>query len=461
VNEDFDPELYLRLAGESEVLERGEQGRAPWDSPLHETAAALVAIGALESDVAQKIVDDYELALSLRARHGGRHFFARQLATFRHRSPTNRFCDVLRTARIVPCNQEFEESWGKVTVHFVLLGDTSASVMVSAHEVTPGALTSNFPQMTQQLAISDDTGRREIAHLSGGGGSEGNYQAVLTTQGPLSKSAQWIDIRANRVVLEDDPDAPQVVVEPMPESDPAVRHLWSRVVQGRHPIVRAPETIEIAIRTLVAAGALSADNNAIQAVRAVLAANSGQGVGFSGPISGVGPPSAPGASQTNPKLPKPWASLLAARANLLSGSGGATGSGPCGNVGLGVLTPPVDGVTIGLGALSSSSDSFDLLVVVSPDFSVHGGHFGASAPVGSPTIAWWAEDDRGNHYVGSVGRWAGNGDLGQGTVTFLPALDPASKELRILPSCTTERAVVTLKLPDWDEPRTVADPESG
>ncbi|MGP8000672.1 MAG: hypothetical protein ACLPKI_25635 [Streptosporangiaceae bacterium] len=64
---EFDAELYLRLAGETMLLDsRGEQGQA-WESPMDVTAHALVAVGALTAGMAQAIVADYYLARSFRS----------------------------------------------------------------------------------------------------------------------------------------------------------------------------------------------------------------------------------------------------------------------------------------------------------------------------------------------------------------------------------------------------------
>ena len=73
---DFDPELHLRLIGERALLDpRQMHSPDPWNDPLLEVAAALVAVGDIDEQRAQNIVDDYHLALGLRGGrgHGGFH----------------------------------------------------------------------------------------------------------------------------------------------------------------------------------------------------------------------------------------------------------------------------------------------------------------------------------------------------------------------------------------------------
>jgi hypothetical protein len=70
--------------------------------------------------------------------------------------------------------------------------------------------------------------------------------------------------------------------------------------------------------------------------------------------------------------------------------------------------------------------------------------------VKDPRVAWWAEDNLGNHYLGGSGGWGGGPDVTEGTVGFFPALDASATELHLQPTLTTERAVITVRLPDWE-----------
>ena len=68
-----DAELYLRLLGERMLLEPRDHRRGPWDSEIVEAARALTAVGVIDAEPAQAIVDDYGLAIALRSGEPGMH----------------------------------------------------------------------------------------------------------------------------------------------------------------------------------------------------------------------------------------------------------------------------------------------------------------------------------------------------------------------------------------------------
>jgi hypothetical protein len=417
----FDAELYLRLEAERVLLDSFGSGRgAPWDSPLLETAAALVAVDALEETRAQDIVDDYAMALSLRGQ--GQSPMGMGRPGHQGRAPAHQ----LSASRIVICDEVFEEPWGRLHVHYVALGDRSTSVAVTAHETSPGTLLSHGRGLpggsVQQPPLTDDQGHTEIAHFNGGFGG-GTAEGRLTTMAPLSPSTAWIDIGPTRVELRGDTTPPPVRVEDLPESSPAERHLRGRLSFTRHgPMIGpGPSSIEPTIDTLLAAGALQADSPVIDEVRAVLDALTGQ--------------------PAKRRLPEPWASLLA----------GQNRRGPTGMVALGVVTPPFDDTVVSFEALISGEESFEVHVAVSPDAGGHRGPF--RMLVTESPLTWWAEDDRGNHYQGAPGRWGSDGLVGEGTLVFSPPLDRSATELRLIPTMNRQRAVVTVALPDWEAPR--------
>jgi hypothetical protein len=72
-----------------------------------------------------------------------------------------------------------------------------------------------------------------------------------------------------------------------------------------------------------------------------------------------------------------------------------------------------------------------------------------SASVTGSGIEWWAEDDLENSYLGAIGKWGGGADIAEGTVIYWPALDPQATRLRIMPTGSHERAVITVDLPRW------------
>jgi hypothetical protein len=115
----------------------------------------------------------------------------------------------------------------------------------------------------------------------------------------------------------------------------------------------------------------------------------------------------------------------------------------------GVTTPEFDGITIAVLAVRSAAEGFSADVETVPGLR-HWRMFHTA--VDEPTLAWWAADDLGHHYLGRHGSWHSSPDHGGGQIEFWPALDPAAKMLDIMPTTMTTRAVIRVPL-HWDEDR--------
>jgi hypothetical protein len=239
---------------------------------------------------------------------------------------------------------------------------------------------------------------------------------------PLAQDTKWLDIGPSRVDLVDESDPPLVVIEKLPDRDPAECYLWGRLCAGRHGphLPGRPLSIEAGIETLIAAGALAPNNPAIDEIRDVLAAFTGQ--------------------QPQGVIPQPWAALLA---------GLGRQGGPTGVVALGVVTPVFNDTVVSLEALMVTDGNFELHVAMSPDSMAARGPMSFS--VKGSSFEWWAQDNLDNWYLGAVGNWGSGPDIGEGTVTYWPALDPLATQVRIMPTGSQERAVITVDLPRWEE----------
>jgi hypothetical protein len=412
----FDPELYLRLYAEQAILERSPHERSSWESPLDEAADALSAIGALDDETLDAIVDDYQLALSLRGRESGPPRASR-------RRSSGPGATVVTTPlipdRIVTCDQELEQSWGRLHLHYVALGEQSTSLAITAKPMTDSSLGRHgLPVALQQVALTDDRGTTTSAHFSGGGGS-GGWRGHLTTNPPLSRTTRWITLGSTRIELceQEDREPPPVSIESVP-GRLAERYLSLRLATAGHlPMIMAPDGVEVSIQTLIAAGALDDHDPIISVAKAVA---------HSSPVHGLSAQST---------LPEPWASLT---------GGLRSGGGPKGVIPIGVVTPPIDGVTIRFDVLVSTDHDFSVQAATSP--RPNSGFMGSG---NEARIAWWAEDDQGNHYLGGIGSWSGGLDFGQGMIAFGVPLDPTAGELRLTPTGLSERAVVSLRLLPW------------
>ncbi len=414
---DFDAELHLRLVGERALLEPSWLDRGDSNTPILEIASALVAVSALTEVRAQAVVDDYELAMALRGRGHGRSFLQR-----RRSLPVTR--QSLKAARVVLCERSFEEPWGKLHVHYAALGDRSTTVCITASSPTgqtPFVAMGPMGQL-QQPSLTDDRGHTENAHFNLGGGTDGAFRGRLTTIQPLAQDTKWLDVGTSRVDLVGETKPPGVEIETLPDRDPAERYLWGRLSAGRHGphLGNRPVAIDVAIDTLIAAKALVQDDPVIEEVRDVLAAFTGQ--------------------QPQGVIREPWAGLLA---------GAGRQSGASGIIPLGAVTPPFDDTVISLEALMAINGEFELHLAMSPNSTEPRGPMSPS--VTGPGIEWWAEDDIGNSYLGALGNWGWVDGIGEGTVTYWPALDPSANQVRIMPTGSRERAVITIDLPRWEE----------
>jgi len=270
-----------------------------------------------------------------------------------------------------------------------------------------------------QPQLTDDQGNTRVAHFSGGGGN-GGYSGRLTAQPPLSRTTRWIEMGEARIDLGDSESSAESHVEPLSPMNPAVRHLWRRLGTFRHRHMGSGTSIDKTVEAFVAAGALGAEDPVIEEAHQVSEALSGQ-------LSSGG------------NVPEPWASLIA---------GNHRNDGPTGAVAIGLVTDPVDGTIICAEGLVSSTDSFQLSVATSPG-ELNGSH-PFRTEVKDLGLEWSAEDDCGNHHVGGMNSWRGGPDLSEGTIEFWPPIHPRARELTLMATASTERAVITVPLADWN-----------
>jgi hypothetical protein len=269
--------------------------------------------------------------------------------------------------------------------------------------------------------IVDDRGTT-VASAFGGSGSDTLWEGHLSTQGPLALDTEWIELDGTRVALDGEPWPAEVSIEALPDASPGERYAWNRIAARDHG--RRLESVDPLLRTLVAAGAIDAADPALESIRAVHAALPRHPhMRFHSP---------PSHAATN--LPHPWRSLL---------QRGQRQDGPDGLVALGVTTPEFEGFTVVAAALESMAEGFTLDAYIAPGL----GGLSADLGFGSPTLTWWAEDDRGTSYLGASGSWNRGDAFTTAQLSFWPAIDPKASRLRLLPTATATRAVIDFALP--------------
>jgi hypothetical protein len=207
---------------------------------------------------------------------------------------------------------------------------------------------------------------------------------------------------------------PEVQVEDIEPMDP-LRAVLYREILSTDRRQGGADTVEIASRALVATGALGEDDAMLVELRRI-----GDAVTSATLVPG---------------LLEPWASLLARYSK---------GDGRSGTLGIGAVIDDLEGFSIRLDALVSEPTSFSISLAISPGTPLLR-HF-PGMDVEPSAITWWAEDDRMNAYVAFPDRGGGGGNLAEGQVTSLAPLDPKATELRLLPTGTRTRAVVTVPL---------------
>jgi hypothetical protein len=440
---EFDAELYLRLLAERMLLDhRLHAQRAPWDSPLAAATQALVAVGAISAEAADAVLDDHDLAIALRSNAGEPG--QRRLRGGSRRPRVGAGAAPLGPRRVVACDARIERPDGTLHVRFVSLSEEAARVGVGfdPHGGRPaptarrnsigirlaGQRSRPGPGL-RQVTLTDDRNGTANANFSGIGTDEG-WRGQLEADQPLAIDTGWIELDGERIELSAGEQPVEISVERLPEQDPATRQLW-RLAMPEQPHRTSTESIQPAIDALVACDALSIDDPAIDDARAVLAATGFAPVGS----TGFGPV---GSTPVGRALPEPWRSMLVRR---------GLQDGPDGALLASAVTPPFDGISVALTSLESTADAWAIEVEVVPGVVMD--HRGFGGPInGRRRVDWWARDDRGNHYLGQVGRWSGSDGGGAGEVCFWPALDPRAAELAVMPTAETERAVIRLPL-DW------------
>ena len=333
----------------------------------------------------------------------------------------------LTAPRVVSVQRDLVRPSGSLRVHYVVLGDSSTSVVVStavsppaANQMIGGHPTGRGHRSTrghESLVLTDDQGTTEQLEIWGG------LPHRLTTKGPLSRSTNWISFGSDRLDLAEPATAAVCHMETFSPGEPAVAHLWRRMATYFcfFPLSGPLPLVDVSIEALIAAGTLQAHSPVINQVRTVAMAFTGH------------------ADAAN-ELPSTWASLL---------SGWSRNDGPIGAIGFSLVVPRIGDASISMEGLMSWESEFHLYVTISPAWQLTGAPFVGLEAV--TPLSWWAEDDLGNHYLGCASGGGRNtsGDRAEGSIRFWPGLDPRATELRILPATNAQRAVCRVALPNW------------
>lgn len=404
MEETFSAERYLHMVGARAVEDPEREAGFPPGARLVAAAAALVAVGAISEENAQKIVDERLEVLGSHLRRTERFVASAAIST-----PQQGL--VPATVRLCP----FElPGWsGRLRLHYAVFDEESVSIEVTRTD------SSDLEILGSQVGLGDDTGATVEARFSGwvsGDTCQGRFWA----NAPLSAETGYLRVGRSSVELQRSRGPLPAQVENLHRPNLAERFLWLRValgVSGRGAL-RYRDDFAGAADALVAGGFLAADSPTLAEVDAVCSTF----------------PLTPDRDLSD-RLGEPWDSWKR-RAYQRTG-------GPEGAIAIGVITPPIDGTRIRFDGLISQEDGFHVRVECSPG---EGFSFGHDSDVAPPVrLLWLARDDQNNHYFGRpASGWQWSPDISRGTVSFQPPIDDGANELHLLPTSLTQQGKITI-----------------
>jgi hypothetical protein len=414
----FDAELYLRLLGERLLQDRDQQ-RRHHRSPLDGPAAALVAAGTIAPGLAWRVIDDYAAAARVRAGERGFPHFG---PPARRRQPGHL---TPRNTMVLDCEIAF--CGGQLLLRDLTCGEKEGTLRFRWRRDLPGASRGHsrmfgagpgtFPWGSTAPSVVDDRGNRVTVGSGSGGGSDDQWDGKLELRGTLAPDTAWLEVDGTRIHLGRRTAPWEVRIETLDDQDPVERLLWRRLAVAEMPFGHTPD-LEPAIEALTAAGSLSGDDRRVREVRAVAARM---------PDHRRPHRSGGGGSRG---LPEPWRSLLRRVGKS---------DGPTRTIVVGALTPQFDGVQFAAHSVTSESQGFDVEFEIAPNV-LH------TTALDELPVAWWAHDDRGNHYLGSPNGWGGSDEHAEGTLRFWPALDPRATLLELAACADAHQALVSISL---------------
>jgi hypothetical protein len=165
----FDGETYLRLTGEQRLREGGSIDAVPFSTVLVAAASALVAVDAITTADARAIIDDYDLAVTVRK---DRHLISEQAP--RPLAPT---APGIGQVRVVPCGRVIDQPWGQLTFLYVAFTDHATTLRVELRLDVPSQRFSSghpIPAWARRLSVTDSRGTTATAELVRPGKSGGS-----------------------------------------------------------------------------------------------------------------------------------------------------------------------------------------------------------------------------------------------------------------------------------------------
>ena len=411
----FDAELYLRLSAEDTLLGGGE---GDWDDTIVEQMRALIAVDAVDRNVAGRVITEYARANALRGRYPHMmHYWSGPAAGGGERPAVQ----PLAARRVVACDRRIDQpggtlhvtsivlATGETRLHVTMRSDSTGAAVPARHRARHSPHGHSGPQ---SIPIKDDRGVLVTTTFSSGGGSDFEFSGVYSVDAPLRRDTRWVEVLGERIELAEDDLAVSVDVEQLDAIDPARRYLHHRLLADSH----GTDSLRSAIQALVACGALPPRSPVLDETLQIeeFRAQDYRGV-------------------RSDDLPQPWRSL---------GQHRRRPHGPVGALYFGAVTPVFDGVSVAVNGVRSDQDGFQVWLEAAGAASGHR----YSLELDNPNLAFTAADDQGGHYLGHLGSYHGSDSHLSGDVEFTPPLNPRATRLEISVSTGRARAVFGVPL---------------
>jgi hypothetical protein len=456
-------ERHLRLAAEAGLRQArtlSDYGAAAVFTDcilrLSSVAMALTTVGALDTELADDILIQFQAALAVRRRlrpqtagpllrRGPRRLVPAGTASLPpvtnpdvHGAPWR----LWPVGRMLPFRNEFVA--GEMYVLSLLVTVHRAQALIFAPlrpAIAGSAGAGGFPEPFANFTAADDRGTAYQVNFRGGG-SGAQWEGQLAIDPPPPAGTRWLELAAGarvprlRIDLTVPPPVADVTVQPQ-DSQPGeqlLEHAAQQILASSagHPgdARRQAYGLGDVVAALEAAGALS-PFSPVPGYLATICERLG--------IGGHGITAAPTAD-----LPGPWLSILAwygRRHRPLVHDGTAA---------VGTVLPDVDGARAALAGLHTRNNQTFLHLVVAPG---QAGPVTDAGPFSHPGFCCWLRDDARQWHVAVPGSWQGGGD-GEvtGTLQVLPPLGRDSSRVTLLASTLTGRVRAEVPLRWWATP---------
>ncbi len=385
---------------------------------LAAAANALVAVGAVDEQVADAIVADQEVALALRQR-----IFPGSIAMMPARPSARPAGGPFRVVSI-GARTALELSGGpaEITLLGLVIGPHQAVLTMAARQ--PKDTDDDAEFLNSARGVDDQGGSYRVGFS--GGGSDEEWIGHLALYPKPRPGLHWLDLTFRpgtapiRIKLDQARPPVALPIEPLPEAGIAERYIdmVAERLFASEPW-HSPDFGED-VAALLGAGVITPDSPAI--ARLVTLARR---------LDASVPPSL--ADVPDAELPPRWENVLGC---------GTVRDGPTGIAGVTAVLPELDGTRWAIAGLRSRSGSAELHVL-GWGRQRHNRHHHPQMP---GNFSWWVRDGAGRWHASFLSSGSWGDDHADLSLELRPALHPEATSIDVILTGTSGRVLVTLPL---------------